>query len=321
MIGGFLYVIPVLFYPWTMASKLAELQQRFSIPGVVRFEAGSGDLVRAVVMSAKSEAEIYLHGAHVTRYAGHGQKPVLWMSGSSLFQADKPIRGGVPICFPWFGPKAGDGTSPVHGFARILEWDVESATKEPDGAASLVLSLQASDQTRKWWSNEFKALYQVRVGDSLQLGLTVENRGGEPMSVEEALHSYFTVGDIRQCSISGLQGGQYIEKTDGLKLKEQGNKPVTISAETDRVYTKTIATCTIHDPVLERRIIVEKQHSNSTVVWNPWIAKSKAMADFGDEEWPGMLCVETCNVGDQRITIAPQATHTMQATIRAEAGM
>ena len=303
-----------------MTTDLAELQQRFSIARLVRFESGPGALIRAVVTTDQAEAEIHLHGAHVTRYVPRGQTPVLWMSGSSAFQAEKPIRGGVPICFPWFGARAGDATSPAHGFARILEWGVESTRQDADGSVSIVLALEANEQTRKWWPFEFRLRYEVKIGSALQLALAIENRGSQPMVLEEALHSYFTVGDVRACTVTGLEGARYIDKTDGMKIKEQGEQPVTISAETDRVYLKTQSTCVIDDRKLSRRIVVAKRHSDATVVWNPWVAKSKAMADFGDDEWPGMICVETCNVGQERITVEPGGTHTMEAEIHVEAG-
>src|ERR1700682_1273142 len=109
-----------------MSTNLSELQRVFAFPTFFGFESGNGGLARAVITTPLASAEIYLHGAHVTRYQSAGQKPMLWRSAQSLYQADKAIRGGVPICFPWFGPRAGEPTSPIHGFARIKEWQVES---------------------------------------------------------------------------------------------------------------------------------------------------------------------------------------------------
>jgi glucose-6-phosphate 1-epimerase len=298
-----------------MASDLAALQRRFDVPGVVRFEAGAGGLTRAVVTTALAEAEVYLHGAHVTRYRPAGEREVLWMSAASLFREDKAIRGGVPICFPWFGPKAGDPSAAMHGFARLKEWRVESVVQPGDGTVELILELDADQQTRTAWPHVFAARYHVRVGRVLELVLRVRNDGTESFTFEEALHSYFTVGDARRISISGLEGTTYIDKVDQMKHKAQGDAAVSIERETDRVYTKTRTTCVIDDPVLGRRINVAKEGSDATVVWNPWIDKAKAMADFGDDEWPGMVCVETCNVGDQRVTVQPGETHEMRAAI------
>ncbi len=298
-----------------MPTDLAELDNHFSIPGVVRFDAGKGGLTRALITSPLAEAEVYLHGAHVTAYRPAKGEPVLWVSGKSWFEANKPIRGGVPICFPWFGARAGDATSPAHGFARLKDWAVETVHQTADGVVEIILSLAADEQTHKTWPHDFSARYHVRVGKVLELVLRVRNEGREAFDFEEALHAYFTVGDVRKASVTGLEGTTYIDKMDGMKHKPQGADAVVIAAETDRVHTQTRATCVLHDPVLGRTIQVAKGGSDSTVVWNPWIAKSKAMADFGADEWPGMICIETCNVGDQRVTVAPGETAEMRAAI------
>ena len=301
-----------------MASNLSELQQRFSIPNLVNINAGKGGLTRILVTTPLAAAEVYLHGAHVTHFQPAGQKPVLWISAESLFQTDKAIRGGVPICFPWFGPKAGDPSAQAHGFARTREWQIESVTSQPDGSVELTLSLAADAQTLQRWPFEFEAIYQIRIGKKLELTLSVQNTGGTACQFEEALHSYFAVDDVQKVSVTGLEGTTYIDKVDGQKQKPQGNGPIAIIAETDRVYLKTQSTCRLNDPAQSRQIIVEKSGSHSTVVWNPWIAKSKAMADFGDDEWKQMLCIETCNLGDDRITIEPGASHEMSALISIE---
>src|SRR6266446_1997765 len=128
-------------------ATLAELQKRFAIANVVRFEEGSGGLTRAFVTTPLARAEIHLHGSHVTTYQPVGQNPVLWMSGKSQFQSDKAIRGGIPICFPWFGARAGNASSPAHGFARVKQWEVESVTSPGDGSVELILTLNADEQT------------------------------------------------------------------------------------------------------------------------------------------------------------------------------
>ena len=296
---------------------IQQLQARHGIPNVVRFDEGRGDLIRATITTPLASAEVYLHGAHVTHYQPAGQKPVLWLSDKSMYEAGKPIRGGVPICFPWFGPRAGDAASPAHGFARISEWEVESVLRDAAGIVEITLSLRANEQTRGIWAHAFTARYRVRVGSTLELSLSIANDDAVAFIFEEAMHTYLVVGDVRNATISGLEGATYIDKTDGLKRKPQGSDPVTISAETDRVYVNTEATCVLDDPILGRRIEIAKRNSDTTVVWNPWIAKSKAMADFGDDEWPGVLCIETCNTGEQQITLQPGQTHEMVAVIHA----
>jgi glucose-6-phosphate 1-epimerase len=149
------------------------------------------------------------------------------------------------------------------------------------------------------------------------LGIEMEVRAGEaPFSFEEAFHTYLVVGDVRQVRVDGLQNTEYIDKVDAFKRKTQPSEPIRITGETDRVYLNTRSSCAIQDPVLERTLIVEKENSSSTVIWNPWINKARAMSDFGDEEWPGMICVETANVGEGAIRLEAGQTHRMRAQLR-----
>jgi D-hexose-6-phosphate mutarotase len=293
---------------------LEELSAKFSVPQRVSFAKGEGGLTRVLLQTARSEAQVYLHGAHVSHFARVGEKPVLFMSKESLFQADKAIRGGVPICFPWFGPRAGHPESPMHGFARTRDWEVESTSAKGDSTV-LVLVLKSSAQTLKLWPHEFLARYTITLGDTLSLSLEVVNTGQGEFSFEEALHTYFAISNIKDVTIEGLAGVDYIDKTDGMAVKTQGTKPMKLAEETDRIYLPTTAACTVRDPNLRRRIVNSKENSNTTVVWNPWIAKAKGMSDFGDDEWPSMVCVETCNVNKHAVSLAPGASHTMTATV------
>lgn len=295
---------------------MATPSAQHEIPGIVRIEPGNGGLERIVVTSPLAEAEIYTHGGHVTRFMPAGQKPVLWMSQSSMFEPGKPIRGGVPVCFPWFGPRASDPKSPAHGFARLSTWKIDSIRADPSKRVEIALSLAASDATRAFWPVDFAARHLITVGESLEMRLEVQNRSGESIQFEEALHTYLTVGDIKQVSVEGLGGKQFIDKVDGAKQKTQSDPLIRFTGETDRVYLDTTDTCIVHDPAMHRRIEVSKSGSNATVVWNPWINKAKAMPDFGDQEWPGMVCVETANVGKLQISLAAGSTHTMMAKIQ-----
>jgi len=281
-------------------------------------EVGRGGLKRLVIQSMQAEAEIYLHGAHVTRFQPNGQKPVLFMSAKSMFEPGKPIRGGVPICFPWFGARQDGQPGSPHGFARLIEWELVSAEQASDGIVEARLRLVSSEATRVMWDGEFEAEYRVRIGSTLGLELYVKNTGDQPLRIEEALHTYLAVSDARQVSIEGLAGSTYLNTVAPPRTETQDAAPIRITAETDRIYFNTQVTCLAHDPGWQRRLVVEKTGSNATVVWNPWIAKAKAMPDFGDDEWPFMLCIETCNVRENAVTIAAGQSHIMGATIREE---
>lgn len=286
------------------------------LPVGVSLDEGRGGLPRLTVSTELCTAELYLLGAHLCywqpRSAPH---PVLWMSQASRFEAGAPIRGGVPICFPWFGPKAGDPAAPGHGVARIRPWTLDSVAAEPDGTVAVRLLLVSDADTRAFAPQEFTLTYTLLLGTTLSLALTVANPGPLPLSFEEALHTYLAVSDVRQVRVAGLAGATFVDKTDGAKRRTQDEPVMTIGGETDRLYLNTDTTITLTDPGFNRRINVAKTGSLASVVWNPWVAKSRAMPDFGDDEWPGMICIETVNAADNAVTLSPGERHTMTATL------
>ena len=265
----------------------------FDIPGTVTAITGMGGLPAILVRTEWSLAEIYPHGAHVTRFQKTGEPPLLFMSAASEFSSDKPIRGGVPVIFPWFGPREG---LPAHGFARVTTWELLEAAALPDGSVKLRLRLPAT--------GSYEAHYIVTVGSSLTLELAVTNTGDADFTFENCLHTYFQVGDASHIGISGLLGTRYRDVLTGADLTESED-PIRIAAEVDRTYQDTTATVEIHDPGLRRTIRVRKSGSLSTVVWNPWIAKSIRMPDFGDDEYPHMVCVESGNIATNAVTLNP----------------
>jgi len=284
-------------------------------PDGVRLEKGPGGLDRLALDAAEGGALVFLQGAHVAHFQPKGGRPVLWMSAASRFETGKPLRGGVPVCFPWFGPKAGSPEAPLHGYARILPWTVAAVTRESDGRLRAILELTAEAAARGGFPGGLSLSLAVAVSRSLRLELTVRNVGQAAATFEEALHSYLAVSDVRQARIRGLEGVGYVDKTAGMARQPGEREPIAIAAETDRVYTGATGTVTIEDPGWQRRIAVDKRGSATTVVWNPWVAKAKAMPDFGDEEWTGMVCVETANALDDAVHLAPGASHVMTATL------
>jgi D-hexose-6-phosphate mutarotase len=286
----------------------------------VQIERGPSGLERIVIDAAEATAHVYLHGAQVTHFQPRDARPLLFLSRESQFVGGMPgkaIRGGVPICFPWFGPKADDAAAPAHGFARLLPWEVDDVTRDDRGLVRVSLRLSANDYTRRFFPHDFEALLAVTVDARLHLELLVHNSGSAPMVIEEALHTYFAVGDISRVSIHGLEEAPYVDKTAGFARRPGDQGPLAIERETDRLYPEARGTVTIEDPAWARRIVVRKAGSATTVVWNPWIDKARAMADFGDDEWNEMVCVETANAMADAVTIAPGEAHAMSATIEA----
>jgi len=297
-----------------MKQKLvSEKLQRLAIPGRVEFVNGGGGLPLIKITTPRSAAEIYLHGAHVAGFQKNGEPPLLWMSAASQFAADKPIRGGVPVCFPWFGGREG---LPAHGFARLTVWELVETTMLPDGGVSV--RLQMPENAGGANAVRGKVEFIVTVNDKLTMELRVTNTAAEPLSFEECLHTYFTVGDINDISVTGLKGVAFLDKVGGTFHKVEADDAIRFSAETDRVYLDTTGAVEIHDAKLGRKIRVEKSGSASTVVWNPWVAKSKAMPDFGDEEFHRMFCVESGNVGQNKITLAPGKTSALKVVLHSQ---
>lgn len=271
----------------------------FEIQGILSVATGSGGLPVIHITSSRSRAEIYLHGAHVTDFRKAGEEPLLFMSGSSKFEVGKAIRGGIPIIFPWFGAREGH---PAHGTARITPWEITAAEVLLDGSVQIVFRMPDA--------GNLEVTYWVTVGESLGLQLSVTNRGGNAVTFENCLHTYFQIGDVQSASVHGLKDCDYFDKVLDAGFTESADA-VRITGEVDRVFLDTTAALTIEDPVLARSIRIAKSGSLSTIVWNPWIAKSQAMADFGDNEYPHMLCVESGNVSDNRITLPPGETSLM----------
>jgi D-hexose-6-phosphate mutarotase len=289
---------------------------RVTLPGSVRLERGAGGLERLVIDGPAAKGEIYLHGAHVTGWQPRGHAPVIWLSPASAFAAGSPIRGGVPICFPWFGAHASDASAPGHGFARLHRWALESA-REQDGAAVVALRLatDAAHPLSPAWPHAFAARHIVSFGERLDMRLEIENPGPSSITFEEALHTYFAISDIWNVTVSGLEGTEYLDKVGGSARRRQEDEAIRFTGETDRVYLATQATCTIHDPGLRRDIVIAKQGSDTTVVWNPWIDKTARLADLPKDGWTEMVCVETCNAGASAITLRPGERHEMSAEL------
>lgn len=262
-----------------------------------------------------------LHGAHVTHWQPAGQAPVLWRSRNSLYAAGKPVRGGVPICWPWFGPHATRKDLPGHGCARILPWRVAETAVLGDGSERVELELVASEATAAHIPYRFRARLALTLGEALDMALTVVNDDVHPFAYEEALHTYFAVADVRHVRVAGLDGTAYLDKRDGLRRKVQQGE-VKLTAWTDRVHVPARGELVVHDPGLSRRIRCTPRGAAAAVVWNPWQEGAAAMAaspgDYAADEWPGMICVESATCGGELVTLLPGTAHTLGVTYRVE---
>lgn len=294
-------------------AAVAELNRRFEIAQVARVATGNGGLAKVSISSAEAAGEIYLHGANVTAWKPAGAEEVLFVSAKSRWEDGVAIRGGVPICFPWFGGKADDVKAPAHGFARTRPWELRAVEKDGE-AVRVTMTLGGDDSTRKLWAADFRAEYRVTFGRELKMELSVKNLGSAAVRFEEALHTYFRVRDIARARIDGLDRMRYTDKMDARREKLQKGD-VAITVETDREYLDTPHEVELVDAAMRRKIRIRNENSRTTVVWNPWAAKAKAMSDFGDEEWKQMICVETTNVSQFAVELGAGKEHRMTAMV------
>ena len=294
-----------------MNPTLDTLNATFALPGTLQFVDVAPGLPVAEISTPLASARIALQGGQVLNWQPADHRPVLWVSKAAVFESGKPVRGGVPVCWPWFGAVPG---KTMHGFARTRMWQVRSSGLGDAGQVVLRLGLSDDADTRALWDHAFDLELVVTVGAQLTLALTTRNTGTTPFEITQALHTYFCTGDIAQTRVQGLDDCSYLDKVQGMARCQQSGA-VTFQGETDRVYIDTTADCLIEDPAWGRTLRVAKAGSASTVVWNPWSDKEKTMADMATGDYQQMLCVETCNAGPDAVTLAAGQAHALVATL------
>ena len=262
----------------------------------------NSDLPTIFVTNKYCQGAVSVFGAHVLSYIPAGQQEVLMMSKASHLAAPKAIRGGIPLCWPWFG---GD-PQPTHGTGRIQFWNVTAVIREADGSDTICLTLSIEEPHR------LDASLKVNFGKKLSITLNTVNQGDTAFVLAEGIHTYFSIGEISQCFIHGLGGAKAENRVDNTEFVAADT--FGFEAETDNIYYSTSA-ITIEDRAWNRKILVEKLNSNTSVVWNPWIAKSQRMPDFGDEEYHNMVCVEATNCAGAKINLEPGRAHSITQLI------
>jgi glucose-6-phosphate 1-epimerase len=293
--------------PAFMSEPTTRNQTNGATLGKVTLLDGQNEMPMMEVSTAWSTAEIYLHGAHVTQFRKQGEPPLLFMSQCSRFEPGQPIRGGIPVILPWFGMREGLGQ---HGFARLKTWDLKEVALAPDGSVSVRFRLPDYPEAAAFPS--FVAEYLVRVNDALTLELSIQNVSrGDELALEDCLHTYFEIGDITAVSVCGLKGFDCLDKVENFARRTEKEDVIRFASEVNRIYLDTKGPIEILDPSLKRKIRIETQGANSTVVWNPWIAAAQQMPDFGNEEYTRMVCVESGNVSLNRLKLAPGETTTL----------
>jgi len=295
-----------------------ELNHQFAINNQLCFTQSKGEQIMIDIENQYATAKVSLSGGQVLSYLPKGQQQdVLFLSDKAVFTVGKSIRGGVPICWPWFGDDTSGYGLPAHGFARVLDWNVLTTSDNDDGSTSLQLGLMSTDESLAIWPNHFELVLNITIGEQLTLRLTTVNTGKKALAITQAMHTYFNVADISQVVVQGMDKVSYLDKLDGYKLKTQLDE-IIIDREVDRVYQQVPDTTTIVDNSLNRTIKVKSESSNSTVIWNPWQETGAAFADLNEDSYQHFVCIENANVFDDSVSIIPGASHTLTAIIEVE---
>lgn len=291
------------------------MPQQIQLPASVALITGPSGMPLIEVENNSASAVIALQGAHIISYKPQGQEDLIWMSEDASFAKGKSLRGGIPICWPWFGAHDSNPDLPSHGHARTSDWKLIKAEDISAETTHLLFELMDTSHGRHFWDSSTRVQYSVTIGKELSLSLETTALGCSEITIGAALHTYFRIGDISQAVVDGLNDCDYLDKVEGFARKHQ-NGLVRFNAEVDRIYLDTGNRCEIRDPVMKRRIIIQSKGSHSTVVWNPCKEVAEKMADLGPDGYRQMLCVETANAAEDTVTLAPGVSHRLSANYR-----
>lgn len=304
--------------PTVASLDIDTLARRFAIPGQLRLSAGPGGLPMLDIENSAASARVSLYGGQVLTYTPVGDAPLLFLSERAYYAEGKAIKGGIPVCWPWFGADPQDQGRPAHGFARNSLWTLAATKRVSESHTRITMRLGDSNVTRTLWPHAFELLLTVDVGDTLGVTLETRNTGDQPFTITQALHTYFAVAAIDRVSVEGLDGCSYLDKVQDFATSTQAGA-VTFGGEVDRVYQGVGSVLHIVDAGGGRRIRIDAEGSHTAVVWNPWKAISAAMADLADDDYRRLVCVETANAASEVIEVAAGASYRLMAEYRIEA--
>ena len=295
-------------------SNIAGLNERFGVDGIVHFGEGINSMPKVELTFDTAILELYLQGAHITRYQPAAGIEVLWMSDSALYQPGKALRGGIPLCWPWFGAHADNPDLPQHGYARTSQFQV-SSTKADHQATSIILTLDAAQAPWPEWENRAALEFEIRLSDSLWMEMRSCNLSASPLILSNALHSYFAISQRQQVAIPAVTGLTYLDKLQDYLPRQQASE-ITLKSEVDRVYQAPPATIDLLDQGHGINTSIESWGNSNLVIWNPGEQKARQMKDFDDHGFEKMICIEPANALAQCITLLPGEHHRLGQTIR-----
>jgi glucose-6-phosphate 1-epimerase len=296
------------------------LNAEYGIPGTLRLTPGRGGLPMIEIENGLASALISLHAGQVLSYRpASAAQDLLFLSARAYFGPGKAIKGGIPICWPWFGADPEGKGRPAHGFVRSMPWTLLGTQTQEGGATQVTIGIADDQVTRAQWAHHFNLAVEVTVGETLGVELITRNPQDRPFSITQALHTYFKVGDATRARVLGLEGCRYIDKAaNGKDAVITQDGPVTFSAEVNRIYQGVPPVLLIEDPALGRRVRIESLNSATCIVWNPWVETARAMGDLDDEDYRIMLCVETANAAEEVIEVPARGEARLAADYRIE---
>lgn len=297
--------------------ELEDLKQ-FEIPDIISLSQSDNGLNRITIKSDLCEAEIYLHGGHLTHFQPEGEEALIFDAKESCITPPKSVHAGIPLCWPWFGAHPTDATKPQHGFARDKVWQLKSSRVLGNRSAEIVLALSDDEHSRTLFPYAFELELTFTIGKTLSIDLKTTNTDIWSFTITQALHTYFALSDLAHVTIYGVAGTPFVDYTDNRKERSE-NEALRITREVNRVYVPTDASCEIVDDGLKRKIIIEKEGSHSTTIWNPW--KENGLHDLPGDQYRKFVCIETTNALSDRLTLAPQEEHSIRQIISVKSGV
>lgn len=292
-------------------------RQQFSAEGV-RFSMQESIMI-IDVENAFASAKITTHGGCVLNFTPKNGQDLLWVSPTALYNGQKPVRGGVPVCWPWFGANTQDALAPAHGFVRNAVWHLDHVANLDSGVTEIILTFDSNAETLAIWPHSFHLALKIEVGEKLAMSLITTNLNDHDIQITEAFHTYFNVADARNLEIKGLEGSTHLDKLSNAPAERQ-TETLTLVPPMDSVYLDQTADILIKDTGHQRTIVIEKQYAESAVVWNPGPETVKGFADVPDDLWPQFVCVEAGNIFDNAVMIASGDKHTMTMILSSQKG-
>ena len=296
---------------------IAALNSRFGRENRLQFRAGKAGMTKLEMRFNEAKLELYLQGAHITRYQPDAGVDVLWMSDSAVYQPGKALRGGIPLCWPWFGADIKNPDRPQHGYARTSDFSVVS-TLANERATSIVLTLNPAQAPYPDWRNRVGLEFEIRLSHALWMEMRSHNLSDSALTLSNALHSYFSISSRSQVAIPAVTRLTYLDKLQNY-LPQQQSSAITINSEVDRVYQTPPETIDLLDPGKGIQTSINSWGNNNMVIWNPGEQKAQAMTDFDDDGFEQMICIEPANALKQSITLHAGECHRLGQRIKIDA--